>query len=56
LPLIDGFLAIELLMFNFYPLSTNLVVVLALFGHSVDWWLVVIMNSYMHLSIQKLKY
>ena len=52
----DGFLAIELLMFNFYPLSTNLVVVLAVFGHSVDLWLVVIMNSYMYLSIQKQEY
>jgi len=28
----DGFLVIELLMFNFFPLSTNLVVVLTLFG------------------------
>ena len=52
----DGFLAIELLMFNLYPLSTNLVVVLILFGRSVDLWLVVIMNSYMYLSIEKLEY
>ena len=52
----DGFLVIEVLMFNFYPLSTNLAAVLTLFGRSVDLWLVVIMNSYVYLSIQKLEY
>ena len=52
----DDFLVIELLMFNFFPLNTKLVVVLILFGRSVDLWLVVIMNSYMYLSIEKLEY